>query len=136
MTIVEQLTRDEGVRLFPYIDSVGKTTIGVGRNLTDVGISRDEADYLLSNDIARATTELAASLPWTASLNDARRGALINLLFNLGLHGLLSFKNMLASLENGNPTDAAKHLLDSNYATQVGARAHRLAQQLETGEWV
>lgn len=54
MTLIDQLVRDEGLRLHPYIDSVGKLTIGVGRNLTDMGISQAETEMLLSNDIANA----------------------------------------------------------------------------------
>ena len=86
----DQLVRDEELRLKPYTDSVGKTSIGVGRNLTDKGISFQEAQGLLTNDIADATADLAAKLPWTATLDDVRKGALTNMCFNMGIGGLLS----------------------------------------------
>lgn len=136
MDIREQLSRDEGVRSFPYVDTVGKTTIGVGRNLTDVGISSDEIDLLLNNDISRAEAALASSLPWTASLDDARRGALTNMVFNMGIGGVLEFTNMLAAFQSANWEAAATAMLDSRWAGQVGDRATRLAEQVRTGEWV
>lgn len=135
MNISDQLMRDESIRLKPYKDSVGKLTIGVGRNLDDDGISQLEAEVLLQNDIAYASEELRTNLPWTERLDDARRGVLLNMAFNMGIHGLLGFKNMLAAVQVGKYTESANEMLDSKWATQVGARAHRLAQQMETGVW-
>jgi lysozyme len=135
MTIIEQLRRDEGVRLKPYTDSVGKTTIGIGRNLTDVGISQDEASFLLKNDIDKATEQLAANLPWTSELDDARHGALVNMVFNMGIHGVMGFKNTLAHIQAGEYDQAAEGMLASKWAEQVGPRAQRLAIQMRTGEW-
>jgi lysozyme len=135
MDIREQLSRDEGVRSFPYLDTVGKTTIGVGRNLTDVGVSSDEIDLMLTNDISRAEATLAASLPWSSALGDARRGVLVNMAFNME-NKILGFHNMLAAMEAGNWEAAATAMLDSQWAKQVGDRAVRLAEQMRTGEWV
>ena len=136
MTIVEQLKRDEGVRLKPYRDSVGKLTIGIGRNLDDVGIDAGEADYLLRNDVLRAGLALSTALPWTDTLDDARRGVLLNMTFNLGIAGLLTFKNTLSLIENGHYAAAAAAMLDSKWAAQTGPRAHRLSQQMEQGVWI
>lgn len=135
MTIEDQLVRDEGCRLFPYVDSVGKTTIGVGRNLTDAGISLAEAKILLEGDIATATTFLNQNLPWTLDLDDARKGSFINLAFNMQ-HRLLTFHDMLAAAKSGNWSEVSAQLLNSEWANQVGARAQRIAKQLETGEWI
>jgi lysozyme len=136
MDIISQLKRDESCRLKPYVDSVGKVTIGVGRNLTDVGISQDEADTLLQHDIVNTSQALRVNLPWTEALDDVRRAALVNMAFNLGIHGLLGFKHFLEDVQSGKWQDAASEMLSSKWAEQVGARAHRLAQQIETGEWV
>ena len=136
MTIIEQLKRDEGVRLKPYRDSVGKLTIGVGRNLDDVGIDANEADFLLSNDVVRAGLELSTHLPWTDKLDDARRGVLLNMTFNLGIAGLLTFRNTLSLIQNGHYAAAAAAMLDSKWAAQVGPRAQRLSQQMEQGVWI
>lgn len=136
MDIAEQLKRDESVVLKPYKDSVGKLTIGVGRNLDDVGIDAGEAEYLLRNDILRAGLSLSAALPWTDSLDEARRGVLLNMAFNMGIHGLLTFKNTLSLIQNGHYAAAAVAMLDSKWAAQVGARAHRLSQQMEQGVWI
>jgi lysozyme len=134
VTLREQLIRDEGRRLRPYRDSVGKLTIGVGRNLDDVGISPAEADFLLDNDIARATAEVRTFLPWTETLDEVRREALVNMAFNLGIGGLLGFRLMLAALRGGDYASAAAEVLESRYAQQVGPRAHRVSKQIETGE--
>src|SRR3990167_9230859 len=122
-SIRDCLIRDEGVRLKPYRDSVGKLTIGVGRNLDDKGLTRAEAD-------------VAHRLPWSAQLDEPRRGVLVMLAFNAGIGGLLTFRKMLAAMGRGAWAEAARELLDSDYAQQVGPRAHRLAKQLESGEWV
>jgi lysozyme len=131
----DQLVRDEELRLKPYTDSVGKLTIGVGRNLSDKGISFQEAQLLLANDIADATADLQAKLPWTATLDDVRKGALLNMAFNMGLGGLLEFHDFLAKMQAGNFSGAAGAMLDSLWARQVGPRATRLSIQIQTGTW-
>jgi lysozyme len=136
MTLEEQLIRDEALRLKPYKDSVGKLTIGVGRNLDDVGISQQEAMDLLANDIDNASAQLRTRLPWTISLDEVRRAALVNMAFNLGIGGLMQFHHFLAALEAGNYKLAASEMLESLWAKQVGPRAHRLSIQIETGEFV
>jgi lysozyme len=134
MNLVDQLKRDEGVRLKPYTDSVGKLTIGIGRNIQDVGITLDEAEYMLANDIARVGAEVRKYLPWTVRLDQIRLAVLHNMCF-MGIAKLLEFKKMLAAIEAGQWEQAAAELLDSKYAEQVGPRAHRLAEQIRTGEW-
>lgn len=135
MKLEEQLARDEALRLKPYKDSVGKLTIGVGRNLDDVGISRDEAMFLLANDIKNAAAHLEQELPWTGGLDEVRRGALINMTFNMGIGSLVQFHNFLAALQGGDFKRASQEMLDSLWAKQVGPRAQRLSTQIETGEW-
>lgn len=135
MTLTDQLVRDEGLRLKPYQDLVGKWTIGVGRNLSDVGISTDEAMVLLSNDVLEATKSLEQAFPWTSALDEVRLGALINMTFNMGIGGLSGFRLFLAAVQQGNWDEAKKQMLDSSWADQVGARAQRLALQVESGEW-
>ena len=135
MTIDEQLLRDEGLRLFPYRDSVGKLTIGVGRNLDDNGISKTEALFLLGRDIMRVSAQLEESWPWTQTLDDARKGVLINMGFNLGIHGLSDFREFLSLMQAGKWEDAAKDLLGTKVAKQLTARYARLAVQIRTGEW-
>ncbi len=135
MNIYDQLRRDEGVRLKPYKDSVGKITIGVGRNLDDVGITTDEADLLLHNDVNHAIAMLEQALPWAMNLDEPRLGAMINLCFNMGVGGLLQFKKALAAMESGDYSGAAAEFKNSVWATQVGSRAYRLTLQIESGQW-
>ena len=135
MDLIEQLKRDEGLKLKPYHCTVGKLTIGVGRNLDDNGISEDEAMLLLDNDIQSHTDELVGRLPWVLSLDEARLGVLLNMAFNLGVPRLLGFKKTLAFIEAGDYHAASVEMLNGNWARQVGKRAERLSVQMRTGEW-
>jgi lysozyme len=131
----DQLIRDEGVRLFPYKDTVGVLTIGVGRNLDARGISHATAEQMLDEDIAVHTHELLLRHPWIADLDDARKGVMINLAFNLGVAGLSSFKLTLQAVRDGDYHLAAARMLLSKWAHQVGNRADRLALQMSSGQW-
>lgn len=135
MDLATQLIRDEGTRNFPYTDTVGKLTIGVGRNLTDMGITNAEVYVLLNNDIQRVMNALGA-YPWFQGLDPVRQAALGNIAFNIGVAGLLHFPSMLHCVAVADWQGAHDQALASVWATQVGARAQRIAQQLLTGEWV
>jgi lysozyme len=131
--LIQQLRRHEGERLKPYRCTAGKLTIGVGRNLDDRGITAEESAYLLSNDIDRVWTELKARLPWMTGLNDVRQRVLLDMAFNLGIDGLLKFRNTLATIQAGNYQKAGEMMLDSVWAAQVGMRAQRLSRMMQTG---
>ena len=90
---------------------------------------------LLENDIARVTIELSRCFPWFDELNDARRDAMIDICFNLGLPGLLKFRNALAAIRAGDWELAAIEFLDSRWRNQVGNRAVELAAMISTGEY-
>jgi lysozyme len=132
-TLSNQLVNDEGIRLKTYRDTVGKLTIGVGRNLDDVGISTAEAMALLENDLAHVASQLDAALPWWKSMTDDRQQALANMCFNMGLGTLLTFKTTLGLMQSGNYSAAADAMLNSKWARQVGARAVRIANQVKGG---
>lgn len=124
--------------LHAYQDSLGYWTIGVGRLIDPRkggSISETEALLLLHNDIQKARTALLAALPWASQLDEVRRGALLAMAFNMGIGGLLEFKNTLSLLQKGQFGEAAGEMLKSRWAQQVGARANRLARQIATGEW-
>jgi len=132
-TLIEQLIDHEGIELKAYTDTVGKITIGVGRNLDDVGISGEEAMILLKNDIQRIVNQLDENLDWWRELDAARQRALISMGFNLGIYGLLKFKNTLEALKNKRWVEASNEMMDSKWATQVGRRAEMLSQIMLTG---
>lgn len=133
--LADQLKRDEGWRNRPYRDSVGKISIGYGRNLDDVGISQAEGELLLATDIKAATVTLEAAFGWVAGLDEVRRGVLLAMTFNMGIGGLLQFKNMLGKVQAGDYAGASQAMLQSKWADEVGARAQRLAVQMEGGNW-
>lgn len=139
MNLEDQLIRDEGFVGHAYTDSLGYLTIGIGRLIDrrkGGGISHDEALYLLRNDIAVVESQLTRKWPWVAKMNAARRGALINMAFQLGVNGLAGFKNTLSLLRMGQYQAAAQEALNSAWAGQTPARAKRVAEQIRTGEWV
>lgn len=129
----QQLIAHEGLRLRPYVDSVGKITIGVGRNLSDKGISEAEARQFLDADINNAILDMS-TFPWFADLDVVRQRALLDLCFNLGLPRLKGFVLMLDAVARKDWGTAAHELLDSHYAQQVGKRARTLAAMLRDGQ--
>jgi lysozyme len=142
--LASQLVIDEGLCLKPYDDATGKelkpgdvikgkVTIGVGRNLSDVGISKSEAMMLLGADIDAACAELDKHLPWWRQMSDRRQQALANMCFNLGIDRLLGFKNTLAFMQAGDYESAANGMRNSLWAKQVGARADRLIEMMLKG---
>lgn len=136
--ITKQLRRDEGVEKSAYQDSLGYWTIGVGRLIDKRkggGLSDKEIDFLLNNDIEEVEEALGARVSFYKSLDEARRGVLLNMAFNLGVDGLLAFKNTLSLVGEGKYKEASVEMLKSKWATQVGNRAVRLSKQMATGEW-
>ena len=124
--LIEELKIDEGVVLTLYKCSAGKNTIGVGRNIDDRGITEDESDYLLSNDIDLCVKELEGTFPWFQTLSDTRQRVMVNMCFNLGLSRLMGFRKFLAAMEAGEWETAGVEMLDSKWARQVGPRSTRL----------
>ena len=131
---IKQMRFHEGVRSKVYKDHLGIMTIAVGRNLEDRGLSEDEIDYLLANDIQIVENELDNGLSWWRDLDEVRQRALADLAFNMGLPRLHGFVKMLDGLQRRDYHAAADELLDSKYAKQVGARSERVAQMIRTGE--
>ena len=134
--LIDTLVRHEGLRRLAYEDSVGVLTIGVGRNIEEVGLSDDEIYYLLKNDIRRCETELDNAFRWHKDLDQVRQEAMINLCFNLGITRLRKFKLALRAMEAKDYEDAADEFLDSLWATQVGQRAVEVAEMIRTGNYV
>lgn len=132
-TITDQLILHEGLKNFPYEDTTGHLTIGVGRNLDAKGISDKEAKELLRNDIQAVEKKLEV-LGWFRELGRVRRKVIIDMCFNLGYSGLISFHNMISAIKNDNYRVAADEMLDSKWAEQVGKRATRLSKMMRTGE--
>ena len=128
-----QLERHEGLRLKPYRDTVGKLTIGYGRNLEDVGISRDEAEFMLDNDIDQVERQLE-TVDEYRDLDAVRQAVIANMAFNLGFAGLMGFKNMWAAIGRRDWESASEEMLNSKWARQVGVRAVELSEIMQTGE--
>lgn len=130
--LIDSVKDGEGLRLKPYRCTAGKLSIGYGRNLDDVGITLEEAELLLKNDLEKAEKE-AEKFPVYSKLNQARKDVLIEMLFNMGYARLSKFKKMFEALEKGDYSEAANQMLDSAWHTQVGKRAERLAYFMRIG---
>lgn len=128
-----QLEDDEGRRKKPYRCTAGKLTIGVGRNLDDRGLRDDEIDLMLKNDVMESIGECRKLFRMFDQLSSVRQEVLVNMMLNLGFLKLAGFKRMHAALEEGNWAEAARQMLDSKWATDVGDRADRLAEAMRTG---
>ena len=130
--LIDSVKEGEGLRLKPYRCTAGKLTIGYGRNLDDVGITKEEAELLIKNDLEKAEKD-AEKFPVYSKLNQARKDVLIEMVFNIGYSRLSGFKKMFEALEKGDYDEAANQMLDSAWHTQVGKRAERLAYFMRIG---
>ena len=131
MSLKDLLMKHEGIKLKMYYDSEGVPTIGVGRNLEDVGLTHDEAMYLLNNDLKRVMNECLHEFPWFADLSEQRQCVVASMVFNLGLAGFKKFKKMIAAIEKEDWTEAACQMIDSHWAAQVKSRAVDLAVMMK-----
>ena len=138
-----ELRRDEGVRYVPYLDTARppKRTVGVGHNM-DVSplpadwkfpLSDAQVNQILARDIETTLAKLDKAMTWWRSLDEVRQRVVANMAFNLGIGGLLGFKNTLAAMQRGSYAVAAAGMKASAWYGQVGARAVRLCAAMETG---
>jgi len=130
----KRIKKAEALRLKPYRDTEGYLTIGYGRCLDIKGISKDEAEMMLETDLHHASDQYL-KLPWamTKNLNATRRRVIVEMIFNLGLGGVLGFKRMWAAIQAGDFHRGANEMMDSKWARQVRSRADRLADDMREG---
>lgn len=121
------LETDEGLRLKPYKCTAGKTTIGIGRNLDDNGISKEMAYQMLDEDVALANKACQKLFgeQWN-SWSENRRLGWINFLFNVGFQTASKFKNTIRAARIEDWAEVEKHLKESLWYKQVGKRAERV----------
>jgi len=131
-TIKDQLYLHESLRLYPYLDTVGKWTIGIGRNISDKGITLTTAYQMLDEDIAECVADLS-TFTWWLGLDEVRQKVLIDMRFNLGAAGLRGFKNTLKAIADGRYEEASRRMLQSLWARQVKGRAVRLSNMMASG---
>ena len=141
--LIHMLKRHEGEvktngRHVAYKCPEGYWTVGIGRNVdpeNGIGLSDEEVDFLLENDIVRVIKELSSEYDWFNDLDDVRKDAMIDIAFNLGATRLRGFRRALAAMEAANYKTAAVEFLDSKWAKQVGGRALELTDMIATGEY-
>ena len=138
--LIQELILDEGYKYETYEDHLGFLTLGVGHLVLDtdpeinkpVGTPIGEERILecLNDDIETVCDELNRNMPWWKELSDEKMRVLANMCFNLGITRLLKFRKFLAALESGDFETAGEEMMDSKWATQVGARATRLQRRI------
>jgi lysozyme len=136
--MAEQLELDERRVKHAYQDSLGFWTIGIGRLIDKRkggGLSDDEINYLLANDIKKRVVELNAALTWFSRLDEVRQGTLLNMSFQMGVDGLLAFKTTLGYVRDGHYGKAGEAMLKSLWARQTPERAQKMSKQMITGIW-
>ena len=154
-TLLDKLIEHEGMVLTVYQDTLGIDTIGIGRNLKDRGISKEELDamdipnmdviyqygiseadarYLAKNDVQIVENELLTAHPCVDRLDAVRQLVLVDMAFNMGVPRLRKFKKMWAAIHEEDFQTAAKEMLDSRWAVQVKSRSHKLANMMHHGE--
>ena len=134
-----QLRLDEGEILYAYPDHLGYLTIGVGILIDKRkggGLRKEESDFILKNRTSLIIEEVKRRLPWVSKLHFIRAAVLYNMVFQLGINGLLNFKDTLKLIEVGNYEAASKEMLNSLWAkSQTPERAKRLSEQMRTCQW-
>jgi lysozyme len=137
----EDLQRDEALRLIAYPDPGTKGppwTIGYGHTGREVhpGLvwNVTEAIQALRYDIASTEMGLTTALPWFTCLVPLRQDCLINMAFNLGVHGLLGFTTFLEFVKRGHYPEASLDLRGTTWYHEVGDRAKRIGRQLISNE--
>lgn len=133
--LYDRLNKDEGRAKRPYRCTAGKLSIGVGRNLDDRGLREDEIDLMLKNDVLEAIGDCRRLFRNFDQLVDARQEVLVNMMFNLGFTRFSGFRKMRDAIHAGDWKEAARQMMDSKWADQVGPRADRLEKAMRTGVW-
>lgn len=138
--LLPDLRRDEGCKLVAYPDPLsGGDPWTIGYGCTGPGIgpgtkwTQDQAEAALEQRVRALTDQLTQLLPWFSALVPLRADVLVNMSYNIGLHGLLGFHNTLTFVEHGQYDAAAAGMKASRWASEVGNRALRLARQMSSG---
>lgn len=142
---IDILKRHEGFRQKVYLCTAGKKTIGYGYNLEanplkltwsqlrfmeTHGVTKVYAEELLIKMLRNIESDLMRKMPWLIDLeiNDNDRYAVVvNMAYNLGVDGLLKFKNTLDHIKNKRFVEASEQMIKSKWAKQVGNRAIELS---------
>jgi lysozyme len=126
------LVHHEDLKHFPYVDTKGKITIGIGYNLTDRGMPDDWINKQYNADVEYFYNQLHENFPWFVNLNSDRQIVLVDMCF-MGWKRFLEFGNMITALSESNWEKAADEMLNSLWAEEVKGRSTELATGMKTG---
>lgn len=136
LKLADELEYEEGNKPYAYQDHLGYWTIGIG-----ILIDRrkggklypEEVEFIFQNRMNKLRADLEERLPWFSELDDARQRVLMQMAYQMGIDGLLGFRNTLKMVQLGQYQAAAAGMLNSKWATQTPDRAERLSKMMETG---
>lgn len=141
--LLQRIAHHEGLRLKAYQDTMGIWTIGYGRNLEAMGLSKEEASTKTCNiweakewlkeDVEKAKAVAVQTPEYQYLDTDGRRGVWIEMVFNLGWGKLSKFHATRAAIRAQAWDEAAEHMLQSLWAKQVKGRAVTLAKVMRMG---
>lgn len=131
--LIERIKNEEGFRGKVYTCSAGKLTIGYGWNLEDNDLPDHIACLMLMHHINYEIKPGLAKYDWYRELDDVRKQVIIDMAYQMGVHGVMKFGKMISAIKYKYWDEAAKELLDSRYAAQTPERAHRNAEVMLTG---
>jgi lysozyme len=133
------LKREEGYVPHAYKDHLGYWTIGYGRLIDERkggGISREEGEFLLTNDIRKIEDALDEAVPWWREMTSARQAVLLSMAYQMGIRGVLGFRNTLRHMEAGDYDRAARGMMASKWARyDTPGRAARHAEIMVIGRF-
>lgn len=151
--IRDQIAVHEGQVNYPYKDSRGFWTIGIGHLIGDGSdealaksgyakynkdnpMPEEEVNQLFAKDLDKHK-KIAESYPFYADMSEEGKKAILDLTFNMGdfynkkkPDGTYEWENLRAQLDRGDWEAAADNLASSAYARQVGNRAVTVTNQL------
>lgn len=126
MNLIEDLKQEEGFEGVVYKCSEGFDTIGYGSRMP---ITKEEAELLLEYRLKGMKAQLTGYL-YDIDIKDEAWDILFNMSYQMGVKGVLNFKNMIKALKDNDYKEASIQMLDSLWAKQTPNRAKRLSDRM------
>lgn len=151
MILEGDLKSQEGYSSVPYWDTLGNLSVGYGCNLDSLlaqsacrgcgidyanarktGVTQHQAECLLVFFMAQAVRDAVSLVPGFWGICDGAQRAFANMSYNIGRSRLSKFHNLIAALDTGNYTEAARQMVDSDWYVQIPDRARVLVGYMES----
>jgi lysozyme len=125
--LVDSIKINEGFRGDVYKDHLGFDTVGFG---TKMPLDEDEAELLLTHRLKKKIKEIEAKEPYINKLPLEKQEIVIEMAYQMGVTGVMNFKNMWVALKENDYKTAGAEMLDSLWAKQTPNRAKELSDKM------